>query len=175
MRNRIFMSLSRVLIPCAFLLGTLQRSASAEDRERLPNPLVEMRAAAEALADVHPDAASGNTARQILPKVVPSAASLHKEALSAMARGAVRVELSRELTLQSNSNGRGLGAAASKAPGLSSNENAHGANSEAHEASIEAQTARLNRGVSAQHAAKAEPPQGPPSEPPGKGGMAKLR
>lgn len=149
----------RVLLVGA-LLAVAPGRGGAEDR---PSPLAEMRAAAEAQADVDPEAVS-LPHREVLPGGRPAAAGTAageggassaakdgaRAALHAAVRSAVQAEIAREV------HGIGPATEAAKAQGKGRNKDAPGASAaepgrsqaaHANEAAAQAQQARLNRAV----------------------------
>lgn len=152
------MSQRAAWIVCTLLLSGpgLCRSAQAEVE---PSPLVEMRAAAESLAELQPESTARSGAAP-LPGMAKAPAGERKDLLREAVREAVRSEVAKErVSLARSASGRG----AAKSDNAADNGNS--ASGQAHSTAAQAQQAKRNNEVSLQH--RQNMGKGPTLTPPG--------
>lgn len=150
--NRSLRILSALIIVGATLIMADVRPARAE----VELALLEMRAAAEELAEIAPESAA-ETGRKphLLPAVALPSTSRSAEALRAVARAAARAEVAREVDPHSSrrnaasaagpGHGKGANRDNDNGPGNGSGDGPRDAAAQARSAAVQAQQARLNR------------------------------
>ena len=156
------MSQRAAWIVCTLLLSGPGLCSSAQ-AEVEPSPLVEMRAAAESLAELEPESTARSGAA-LLPGAAKAPAAERKDLLREAVREAVRSEVAKErVSLARSASGRGVGAA--KSDNAADNGNGNSASGQAHSTAAQAQQAKRNNEVSLQH--RQNMGKGPPLTPPG--------